>query len=255
MTITGITRLYAILGDPLAKARTPERFNAMFSERNIDAVMVPAEVGVEGFAAVVAGFKRMQQLRRADPHHAPQAGDVRVRGRTARQRPTGRRDQCGAASPGRALGGRHVRRPRLRGGASKSSHRTERQARASDRSRRRGPRDGDGTGTGRNCLAYTAGHRSQSRQKTWQRPSVAAFPNVRVEVVTADRTIATSLPTRHRSGCAKGDPLPCDPSRIAAATVVTDVIPKPDITPLLTAAQARGCAVVTGREMVEGQVG
>jgi shikimate dehydrogenase len=50
-----------------------------------------------------------------------------------------------------------------------------------------------------------------------------------------------------------GDPLPCDPACIASRTVVTDVIPKPDITPLLAAAQARGCTVVTGREMVEGQ--
>ena len=38
MTISGTTRLYAILGDPLARARTPERFNAIFAERGIDAV-------------------------------------------------------------------------------------------------------------------------------------------------------------------------------------------------------------------------
>jgi shikimate 5-dehydrogenase len=37
--------------------------------------------------------------------------------------------------------------------------------------------------------------------------------------------------------------------------LVTDVIPKPDITPFLAAAQRRGCQVVTGREMVEGQAG
>ncbi len=60
MTISGTTRLYAILGDPLARARTPERFNAIFAERGIDAVMVPAEVDAAGFDAAVAGFKSLR---------------------------------------------------------------------------------------------------------------------------------------------------------------------------------------------------
>ena len=82
----------------------------------------------------------------------------------------------------------------------------------------------------------------------------AAFPNVRAEVVTTDQYDCDILANATPLGMREGDPPPCEPSRIAAATVVTDVIPKPDITPLLTAAQARGCTVVTGREMVEGQV-
>jgi shikimate 5-dehydrogenase len=45
MTITGTTRLYAILGDPLAKARTPDRFNALFAERGID----PQRLAVVGY--------------------------------------------------------------------------------------------------------------------------------------------------------------------------------------------------------------
>ena len=46
--ITGTTRLLAIFGDPLAKARTPEGMNALFAEHGIDAVMVPAEVDTAG---------------------------------------------------------------------------------------------------------------------------------------------------------------------------------------------------------------
>jgi shikimate dehydrogenase len=82
----------------------------------------------------------------------------------------------------------------------------------------------------------------------------AAFPDVHAEVVTADRYDCDILANATPLGMREGDPLPCDPSRIAAATIVTDVIPKPEITPLLEAARARGCTVVTGREMVEGQV-
>ena len=39
MTITGAARVYCLLGDPLAKARTPEHFNGL-AARGLDAVMV-----------------------------------------------------------------------------------------------------------------------------------------------------------------------------------------------------------------------
>src|SRR5262250_2733818 len=58
--ITGTTRLFAILGDPLSKARTPEGMNALFAEHGLDAVMVPAEVDPAGFANAVEGFKRLR---------------------------------------------------------------------------------------------------------------------------------------------------------------------------------------------------
>jgi len=37
-------------------------------------------------------------------------------------------------------------------------------------------------------------------------------------------------------------------------TIVGDVTTKPEITPFLAAARERGCAVLTGRDMVEGQL-
>ncbi len=82
-----------------------------------------------------------------------------------------------------------------------------------------------------------------------------AFPKVEAEAVAEDRYDVDILANATPLGLRDGDALPCDPARIAPRTIVTDVIPKPDITPLLAAAQARGCTVVTGREMVEGQVG
>jgi shikimate dehydrogenase len=94
-----------------------------------------------------------------------------------------------------------------------------------------------------------------SRALDLARAVAAAFPGVETEAVTEDRYDVDILANATPLGLRDGDPLPCDPSRIAPRTVVTDVIPKPDITPLLAAAQARDCVVVTGREMVEGQAG
>lgn len=57
------------------------------------------------------------------------------------------------------------------------------------------------------------------------------------------------------TGMAAGDPLPVDVSRLAATTFVGDVITVPEITPLLAAAQARGCRIQTGIGMFESNIG
>ncbi len=43
-TITGTTRVFFILGDPVAQERAPELFNHLFQRHGIDAVLVPAGV-------------------------------------------------------------------------------------------------------------------------------------------------------------------------------------------------------------------
>ena len=253
MTITGITRLYAILGDPLAKARTPERFNAMFAERNIDAVMVPAEVGVEGFAAVVAGFKRLHNcdgLILTMPHKQAMCACV---------------DEL--LDNGRLVGAINAAR-RLRDGRWEGDMFDGRGYVAALRNRGIGPKGkrvhliGAGGVARAMAMALAQGGIASltlrdidaGRAKNLAAAVGAAFPNVRAEVVTADQYDCDILANATPLGMREGDPLPCDPSQIAAATIVTDVIPKPDITPLLATVQARGCTVVTGREMVEGQV-
>ena len=42
--ITGATRLYAIVGDPIVQARSPEVYTERFAAAGIDAVLVPAQV-------------------------------------------------------------------------------------------------------------------------------------------------------------------------------------------------------------------
>ena len=42
MTITGSTRVFLILGDPVEQVRAPEMFNVLFRQHQIDAVLVPS---------------------------------------------------------------------------------------------------------------------------------------------------------------------------------------------------------------------
>jgi shikimate 5-dehydrogenase len=64
----------------------------------------------------------------------------------------------------------------------------------------------------------------------------AAFPAVRARAVEDDEYQSDIIANATPLGMRDHDPPPCDPSRIAPSTVVTDVIPKPDITPFLAAA-------------------
>ena len=53
MAITGTTRVFLILGDPVAQVRAPEVFNHLFERHGIDAVLVPANVAPADFARFV----------------------------------------------------------------------------------------------------------------------------------------------------------------------------------------------------------
>ncbi|GGF15865.1 shikimate dehydrogenase [Aliidongia dinghuensis] len=60
--ITGQTRLYAIMGEPVAQVRAPMVFNRLFAEAGLDARMVAFQVGPADLAAALDGFHRLANL-------------------------------------------------------------------------------------------------------------------------------------------------------------------------------------------------
>jgi shikimate dehydrogenase len=55
-------------------------------------------------------------------------------------------------------------------------------------------------------------------------------------------------------GMKDDDPLPVDVARLAPGTFVGDVVMRPDLTPLVRAARARGCPVQVGEDMLYEQI-
>jgi shikimate dehydrogenase len=51
-----------------------------------------------------------------------------------------------------------------------------------------------------------------------------------------------------------GDPLPMDVTRLDPATFVGEVVMKQEITPFLSAAQAKGCPIQVGTDMLFEQI-
>lgn len=57
MTISGTTRIAAVLGWPVEHTRSPAMLNAAFSADQVDAVMVPIGVPPDGLATVIAALR------------------------------------------------------------------------------------------------------------------------------------------------------------------------------------------------------
>jgi len=254
MAITGTTRLYAILGDPLARVRSPERFNALFAQYGTDAVLVPAEVGAAGFDAAIAGFK---SLRNCDgliitmPHKqamCKHVDELRDNGRLVGAINVARR-----MDDGRWIGDMFDGRGYV---AALKRHGVEPAQKRVHLIGAGGVARAMAMALGKEGIAsLTLRDLDANRALALARALAGAFPKVKVEAVSEDRYDVDILANATPLGLREGDPLPCDPLRIVANAVVSDVIPKPDITPLLAAARARGCTVVTGADMVEGQAG
>ena len=74
MQISGTTRVFLILGDPVAQVRAPEVFNHLFRRHGVDAVLVPAQVSagdLAGFVRHAFKARNIDGLWLAIPHKAP----------------------------------------------------------------------------------------------------------------------------------------------------------------------------------------
>ena len=74
MNISGTTRVFLILGDPVAQVRAPEAFNHLFAKHDVDAVLVPAKVSsmnLAGFVKHSLLAENIEGLWLAIPHKTP----------------------------------------------------------------------------------------------------------------------------------------------------------------------------------------
>lgn len=62
MKLTGATRLYAIVGDPIGQVRSPEVFTERFAASGIDAVLVPAHVPAARFEEIIPALMALGNL-------------------------------------------------------------------------------------------------------------------------------------------------------------------------------------------------
>jgi shikimate dehydrogenase len=242
--LDGRTRMFGIVGDPIAQVLAPATLNPIFAARGLNAAVVPMQVAVADFDRFMDGFKRLKNFHGlivTVPHKVAVLRHLdRLGPRTAK---VGSSNLVRREADGRFLGDitdglGHVAALRQVGFAP----------------------------AGRSALVVGAGGVGAA--------IAGALIEAGARVVLSDVEPGKAEALAKRLGCASGaadprgfnlisnatpmgmapgDPLPFDANLLTAEQFVGEVITKPPRSPLLQAAAARGCRCTTGRMMVEAQ--
>ena len=250
--VTGITRLYGLVGDPLHAARSPQLFNQLFAEQNVDAVCVPFTVKANDLEAFVAGARTIANLDGlliTMPHKQRMLGLVDELHVTARQ--------VGALNIVRC----HPDGPWVGATFDGLGCVLGMQWEGNDPAGRSVLLVGAG-GAGR-AIAFAiaaAGARSLTIFDTDNRRAfelaaavAAATPGCQTRFGAPDPSGCDIVINATPLGMKTGDSMPVDPDRLNSGAIVVDAINDPDPTPLCQAARSRGCRTQGGRPMHEGQ--
>lgn len=250
--ITGSTRLYAILGDPIAQVGSPRVFNPILYRNKVDAVLVPLHVAAADLRAAVAGIKAMRNfdgLVFTIPHKMAAmvlVDEVLPTGRLVGAVNVARREKdnrwvadmydgkgCvrGLKDQGDDPAGRSVLLVGAGGGGSAVACALAE------------------AGAARITLCDT----DRAKAERLAAAIARGFPGVPVRIGAPDPTGHDLVVNCTPLGMKPDDPLPLQAENLAAGTVVVDIVLKPDVTRLLEAAIRRGCRTMNGLAMLRGQ--
>jgi shikimate dehydrogenase len=249
--ITGTTRLYGLVGDPLKAAKSPQLLNQLFNDLRVDAVCVPFLVKADDLAAFVAGARTMGNLSGVlvtMPHKQRMLDFVDELHPTARQAGALNVIRCGDG--GRWIGAMFDGVGCVLG----------MQWEGNDPANKSVLLVGAG-GAGR-AIAFavaSAGARTltifdlDGRRAEDLAKSVAAATGCRALSGPPDPRGFEIVINATALGMNANDAPPVNPQLLEHGSAVVDIVNSPEPTALLRAAEARGCRTQDGRPMHEGQ--
>jgi shikimate dehydrogenase len=251
--ISGTTKLYTIIADPISQVRTPETFNKFFKRQGLDAVLVPVAVEAAKLKAVIDGFRGMKNLGGfivTVPHKKSMSLLCDALGETARV--VGavnavRREQDGTLVGDTFDGAGFVSGLKSQGiePAGKCVLLL-----------------GAGGAAGSIALALAGAgvsylriaNRTSGKAEGVAEYILREYPSFHLEVGSADPTGFDLIVNATSLGMTADDALPLDLDKLDTGVVVADIIMRPEITPLLYAAAEKGCRIHLGRHMLDAQL-
>lgn len=251
--VSGRTRLFGIVGDPIEQVRSPEMFTAEFRSRGRDALLVPLHLRPQDFDAGVGGLMRLANLDglvftipykvRACALAAelgPQAqrvGAINALARTQDGRWRGEIfDGLGCVEAFRRRGMSFAAKRVMLIGAG-----------------------GAGAAVG---VAIAGEHPRALRLHDLDASRAQALAD-KVRNIDAEIEVSIAPPSIENVdvlmnaspvGMLDDARLPLAVERLPRELIVFDAVVKPERTPLLALAEAAGCTTVRGREMMRGQI-
>ena len=251
--ITGATRLYAIVGDPIVQVRSAEAFTQRFADESIDAVLLPMQVAIDRVETAAAGLMALGNLdgllvtAPLKEFMANYASRLGAAARCIGAVNALRREADGTWSGDMFDGAGFVRGIESKG------------------ARLRGRRvllfGAGGAGSAIACAlaeASVASIRIASPDPARCARLVAAvegaFPGCDVASATVDRDGIDMVVNASPVGMKPGDGLPGDIGLLAPDTLVGDVVVSEAPTVLIQRAIKSGCLWADGRDMHSGQI-
>lgn len=251
--ITGTTRLFAILADPIHHVRTPQAVNAYAKARGYDGVLVPMHVKAEGLSDVVDALRRLDNLGGVIvtvPHKTAIAALCDELSSNARRigAVNAVRREADGRLVGEMLDGAGFVRGLKVNGIDPSGIRAYLA----------------GAGGAANAIAFaladagvsslTIANRTRAKAEDLKARLADAFPALPVEIGTPDPSGHDLVVNGTSLGLKDADALPFEAARLTPDQIVAEIIMQPEETAILAAAKARGCRTHPGRPMLAEQV-
>jgi shikimate dehydrogenase len=250
--VDGATRLFGIIGDPIDQVRSPQQITARFRAAGKNAICLPIQAHVEGFDAVMRGLKAMPNF---DGTVLTVPHKVRAMDYVDRLSPDAER-----------IGAVNVMRREPDGAwygdmtDGKGLLRAAREAGFEPKGKRAIVFGAGGAGSAIIDALADAGAREitivdvdSARARAIASRLGNAHSGCRFTVGGADVRGQDILVNASPIGMHPGTEMPAPFGRLDATLMVSDVITKPEITPLLAHARACGCTISTGVAMYQAQ--
>lgn len=251
--ITGKTRIYGILADPIFHVKTPELMAEVFRENGIDAALIPIHVKPENLQAALDGLRGHENFGgfiATVPHKSAMlelCDDLSLQAQQIGAVNCVRRNQDGTMSGAMLDGIGFIEGLRSQGNdvLSKSvvMH---------------------GAGGAACAIAFALAEAGAAHISVLNRTAAKAeqlcarikhhYPDIRLDISTEsfDRhdvvVNATSL------GMKSGDELPFTAEQLQPHQLVCEIIMEPEQTPLLKLASEAGCRIHFGKPMLSSQI-
>jgi shikimate dehydrogenase len=252
MTIDGATRLFCIVGDPVAQTGSPRVFTGCFEAAGVNAVLVPFHVPAAAFEQTMPGIMALGNLDGIimtvpfKSRMLPFVDKVLPTGQTVGAVNAVRREPGGGWTGDMFDGRGMVRAVEAHGHSAKGRNVLLIGA--------------GGAGSAIACALAEAGATAitladvdENKARALAARVAAAFPTCAITVGTAAVAGHDMLVNATPIGMKPSDGLPAPLGKLAAHVLVVDVVYGVE-TPLLRHAAACGCPTVAGRAMMEAQV-
>ena len=247
--VTGRTRIWGILADPVGHVKTPQMINAVASERGVDGVMIPFHVAPADLSALVKGLKGMKSLGGfvvTVPHKGAIVDlldEVSPSARLIGAANCVRREADGRLVGEMLDGVGFVTGLRQAGIEPKglSAYLA-------------------GAGGAANAIAFalveagvthlTIANRTIAKVEDLIARLASIYPDADLRVGTRDPSGHDLVVNGTSLGLKAGDALPFDAQHLVASQIVAEVIMDPEETAVMAAARVAGCRVHPGKPML-----